>query len=106
VPAGVVLYVSLCGVPPFWASSRRSLAESIVRQEVSFASAKWASVSEECQDLVRRMLTKSPRRRISATEILCKSNSVLYCTLLYCTVLYCTVLCSNTLCCVTLFVIQ
>lgn len=83
----MVLYVALCGVPPFWASSRQSLAESIVRQEVSFASAKWGSISEEGKDLVHRMLTKSPKRRISATEILCEccTDTVPYRALQYCT---------------------
>ncbi|CAI5473890.1 unnamed protein product [Closterium sp. Yama58-4] len=68
--AGVVLYILLCGVPPFWASSRKCVAEAILKGSVSFKSAKWANASEECKELVRRMLTKDPRERITALEIL------------------------------------
>ncbi|CAI7870061.1 unnamed protein product, partial [Closterium sp. NIES-54] len=68
--AGVVMYIAMCGVPPFWASSNRSLAEAIRGKEVSFKSAKWAGVPEECKDLIGRMLVKDPKRRITALEIL------------------------------------
>ncbi|CAI5999578.1 unnamed protein product [Closterium sp. NIES-65] len=68
--AGVVMYIAMCGVPPFWASSNRSLAEAIRGKEVSFKSAKWAGVPEECKDLIGRMLDKDPKRRITALEIL------------------------------------
>lgn len=68
--AGVVLYVALSGIPPFWASSRQTLAESILNKDVSFKSAKWAHASAECKDLITKMLAKDPRHRISATEIL------------------------------------
>ncbi|CAI5946547.1 unnamed protein product, partial [Closterium sp. NIES-64] len=71
--AGVVMYIAMCGVPPFWASSNRSLAEAIRGKEVSFKSAKWAGVPEECKDLIGRMLDKDPKRRITALRYLCRS---------------------------------
>ena len=68
--AGVVLYIALCGVPPFWAASRRSVVAAILEKDVSFKSTKWAGISDDCKDLVARMLTKDPHRRITALEIL------------------------------------
>jgi len=60
-------------VPPFWASSRRSVAESILQQEVQFGEHQVGNISPECKDLVRRMLTKDVHQRITATQILGKS---------------------------------
>lgn len=68
--AGVVLYIMMCGVPPFWASSKRSVEEAILKGDVSFKSTKWAIVSEPCKHLIKRMLQKDPKKRISALEIL------------------------------------
>jgi len=36
--------VALSGVPPFWASSKQTLAESILAKDVSFKSARWGKV--------------------------------------------------------------
>lgn len=76
--AGVVMYIVLSGIPPFWASSRHTVAECIMKKDVSFRSAKWANVSEECIDLIGRMLIKDPKQRISATEILGMSACARY----------------------------
>lgn len=39
-------------------------------REASFRSAKWARVSEECKDLIGRMLRKDPHERITLLQIL------------------------------------
>ena len=70
--AGVVMYVTMCGVPPFWASSRDAVKKAIVEKEVSFKYPKWTTISLECKDLIRRMLIKNPSERISASDILGK----------------------------------
>ena len=68
--AGVVMYLAMCGVPPFWASSRPAVKEAILSKDVSFASPKWAIVSGECKDLISRMLNKNPRKRATPLTIL------------------------------------
>ena len=68
--AGVVMYLAMCGVPPFWASSRRAVKEAILSKDASFASPRWASVSGECKDLISRMLNKNPRKRVTPLTIL------------------------------------
>ena len=70
--AGVVMYVVMCGVPPFWASSRDAVKKAIVEKEVSFKYPKWLAISLECKDLIRRMLIKNPAERISASDVLGK----------------------------------
>jgi len=68
--SGVVMFIALSGIPPFWASMRQSIQECIRTKEITFKSTKWANVSAECKDLIWKMLRKDPEERISATEIL------------------------------------
>ncbi|CAI5477456.1 unnamed protein product [Closterium sp. Yama58-4] len=70
--AGVVTYVSICGHPPFWASASmgQSLQEAILTRDVTFATPGWVGVSAGCKELIRRMLHKNPRKRITLLEVL------------------------------------
>ena len=68
--AGVVMYVAMCGVPPFWASSREAVKQTILNKEVTFRGHMWAAMSEECKDLIGRMLVKNPTDRITPRQIL------------------------------------
>ncbi|CAI5932134.1 unnamed protein product [Closterium sp. NIES-64] len=67
--AGVVLYILLCGFPPFWAATNAELEQSVRAAAVDFRHPRWAAVSDGAKDLVKRMLMKDVRRRISALEI-------------------------------------
>ncbi|KAF6985282.1 hypothetical protein CFC21_003168 [Triticum aestivum] len=69
---GVMLYILLCGVPPFWAQSEHGIFNSILRGQVDFNSDPWPRISGGAKDLVRKMLTSDPRRRISAHDVLSK----------------------------------
>lgn len=68
--AGVVLYIILSGIVPFWGASEAELEEEILTRNVSFASSRWSRVSPAARDLVGRMLVKEPGRRISAAGVL------------------------------------
>jgi calcium-dependent protein kinase len=67
---GVVLYILLCGLPPFWGSSDKEIFMSILRGNLDFTSAPWPSISEEAKDLVRKVLTLDPAQRPSISEML------------------------------------
>ncbi|PON82571.1 Calcium dependent protein kinase [Trema orientale] len=69
--AGVILYILLSGVPPFWAESEQGIFEEVLHGELDFSSDPWPSISEGAKDLVRKMLIRDPRRRISAHDVLC-----------------------------------
>ena len=69
--AGVVLYVVLAGYTPFPSKNKREAFESTAKGEYHpMAGGVWDTVSEGAKDLVRRMLTVDPVRRISTAEIL------------------------------------
>ncbi|XP_051150747.1 calcium-dependent protein kinase 20-like [Andrographis paniculata] len=69
--AGVIIYILLCGVPPFWDETEQGIFEQVLKGELDFASEPWPSVSEGAKDLVRRMLECDPRKRLTAHEVLC-----------------------------------
>ncbi|TKW17330.1 hypothetical protein SEVIR_5G359200v4 [Setaria viridis] len=67
---GVILYILLCGVPPFWAESEHGIFNAILRGQVDFSSDPWPRISPGAKDLVKKMLTTDPRKRISAYDVL------------------------------------
>ncbi|KAK4491935.1 hypothetical protein RD792_002717 [Penstemon davidsonii] len=68
--AGVILYILLSGVPPFWAETEKGIFDAILKEEVDFDSEPWPSISNSAKDLVQKMLTKDPRRRITSAQVL------------------------------------
>jgi len=68
--AGVILYILICGVPPFWAETEKGVAQAIVRSVVDFKRDPWPKVSENVKDLVRKMLDPDPSRRLTAQQVL------------------------------------
>ncbi|XP_019192790.1 PREDICTED: calcium-dependent protein kinase 1-like [Ipomoea nil] len=69
--AGVIVYILLSGVPPFWAENEQGIFEEVLHGELDFTSQPWPSISEGAKDLVRRMLIRDPRKRLTAHEVLC-----------------------------------
>jgi serine/threonine protein kinase len=68
--AGVVLYILLCGYPPFYSKSNRQTFIRTIRGMYRLEGADWDHISLEAKDLVQRMLEKDPRKRITTAEIL------------------------------------
>jgi len=68
--AGVILYILLCGVPPFWAETEQGVAQAIIRSVIDFKRDPWPRVSDNAKDLVRGMLNPDPKRRLTAQQVL------------------------------------
>ena len=66
---GVILYIMLCGYPPFYAKNDADIYEKIKRLPVSFKGDAWISVSDEAKVLIQKMLRKAPSSRISIGEV-------------------------------------
>ncbi|KAK6933622.1 Protein kinase domain [Dillenia turbinata] len=69
--AGVILYILLSGVPPFWAETEQGIFEQVLHGDLDFLSDPWPSISDSAKDLVRKMLVRDPRKRLTAHEVLC-----------------------------------
>ncbi|CAA6666644.1 unnamed protein product [Spirodela intermedia] len=69
--AGVILYILLCGVPPFWAETQQGIFDAIIKGVIDFATDPWPRISDSAKDLIRRMLSSHPADRPNAHEVLC-----------------------------------
>ncbi|KMZ73521.1 Calcium-dependent protein kinase 1 [Zostera marina] len=69
--AGVIIYILLCGVPPFWAETEKSIFYQVLHGSLDFESDPWSTISDSAKDLVRRMLVRDPKKRITAHQVLC-----------------------------------
>ncbi|XP_057754958.1 calcium-dependent protein kinase 2-like [Arachis stenosperma] len=68
--AGIMLYILLSGVPPFWAETEKGIFDAILEGVIDFESEPWPSISNSAKDLVRKMLTQDPKKRITSAEVL------------------------------------
>jgi len=68
---GVILYILLSGIPPFWAETEEGTHSEILQGKIDFESDPWPSISDSAKDLIRNMLTRDPKKRFSAHEVLC-----------------------------------
>ncbi|KAK8598177.1 hypothetical protein V6N13_095565 [Hibiscus sabdariffa] len=72
---GVMLYILLSGVPPFWAESENGIFTAILRGHVDFSSAPWPKISAQAKDLVKKMLTLNPKQSYGSHVICMILNS-------------------------------
>ncbi|XP_030500749.1 calcium-dependent protein kinase 1 [Cannabis sativa] len=68
--AGVILYILLSGVPPFWGENEQSIFDAVLRGHMDFSSDPWPSISSSAKDLVKKMLCSDPKERLSAFDVL------------------------------------
>ncbi|GAB2232748.1 hypothetical protein Droror1_Dr00011801 [Drosera rotundifolia] len=75
---GVMLYILLSGVPPFFlgqslvisAGTEHGIFNAILGGHVDFTSDPWPSLSPQAKDLVRKMLNSDPKQRLTAYQVL------------------------------------
>ncbi|MCE3049964.1 Phosphoenolpyruvate carboxylase kinase 1 [Datura stramonium] len=68
--AGVILYIMLAGIPPFYGDSTEEIFEAVLRANLRFPTRIFHSVSPAVKDLLRGMLCKDVSRRFSAEQVL------------------------------------
>ncbi|EGR33828.1 protein kinase domain protein [Ichthyophthirius multifiliis] len=67
---GVILYIILCGYPPFNANNDVAIMEKVKTGIFSFSGNEWNYVSNEAKQLIKQMLEKNTKKRISAEQAL------------------------------------
>jgi len=82
---GVMMYILLCGYPPFsgscgnacgWAQGgacdlcQLNLFNNIQDGKYEFHQREWGDISAEAKDLIEKLLVKTPKRRLSAGDVL------------------------------------
>ena len=64
------MFSLLCGSVPFYGDDELEIVKSIQRGELYFEDPIWKSVSSSAKDLITKLLTKNPVRRLSASGAL------------------------------------
>jgi len=67
---GVIMYVLLCGYPPFYGETDADVLAKVRLGNFSFNAADWKSVSEDAKNLIRMLLKMNPRDRYTAEQAL------------------------------------
>eukprot|EP00344_Euplotes_crassus_P003715 CAMPEP_0197005654 /NCGR_PEP_ID=MMETSP1380-20130617/30537_1 /TAXON_ID=5936 /ORGANISM="Euplotes crassus, Strain CT5" /LENGTH=241 /DNA_ID=CAMNT_0042424861 /DNA_START=269 /DNA_END=995 /DNA_ORIENTATION=- len=67
--AGVMLYIMLCGYPPFYGENDQEILEAVIAGEYDFDDEVWDEVSDEAKDLINNLL-KPEQERLTPKEAL------------------------------------
>ena len=59
----MVLYILLCGFPPFFDEDNDKLFEKIKKGKFGFPSPAWDDISEDVKSIIRNLLVVDPSRR-------------------------------------------
>ncbi|GMH39496.1 hypothetical protein BSKO_07394 [Bryopsis sp. KO-2023] len=67
---GIILYILLSGMPPFFGNSENQIFESIMKDPLDLKSDPWPGISDAAKDVVKKMLVHDPSKRATADEVL------------------------------------
>lgn len=65
---GVILFILLSGVPPFEGKDDQEILESVATGNLEFKNELWKGVSFGAKKMVRRMLERDIKKRVSIEE--------------------------------------
>lgn len=54
--AGVILYIMLCGYPPFYGNNNAEILKCVKKGVLDFSSEEWAEISPTPIDLIKKMI--------------------------------------------------
>ena len=67
---GILMYIMLCGEPPFQGETEEEIFENIKKGKLSFSKPEFSNVSDNCIDLIKKLLAPNKDNRIKASEAL------------------------------------
>ena len=67
---GIILYILLCGFPPFYDENNDVLFKMITEGKFDFPSPYWDDVSDLAKDLIRKLLCVDPKNRLNGDQIM------------------------------------
>lgn len=71
--AGVILYILLSGVPPFWGKTKSRIFDAVRAANLCFPPHPWDSISSSAKDLITGMICINPLKRLTAAQVLAHS---------------------------------
>ena len=67
--AGCILYILLCGYPPFFGDDDNEILQMVAKGKFDFDGEEWNEVSKEAKDLIKKLICK-PEKRLTTQEAL------------------------------------
>lgn len=67
--AGCILYILLCGYPPFYGDDDQEILAMVQKGKFDFDGEEWDEISKEAKDLIKKLICK-PEKRLTAQEAL------------------------------------
>jgi len=67
---GVIMYILLSGSPPFYGNTEQQIFSAVLKGELHLQGGPWRKVSPSAKDLIRKMLVRDPKARLTASEAL------------------------------------
>jgi len=69
---GIIMYILLCGYPPFFddGENMAALFEQIMSGSFEFADPYWTDISAQAKDLIEHLLVVDPLKRFTAAKCL------------------------------------
>jgi len=67
---GVIMFVLLCGYPPFYGDTDADVLAKVRLGSYTFNPKDWKAVSEDAKDLIRNLLKTEPKDRFAANQAL------------------------------------
>jgi calcium/calmodulin-dependent protein kinase I len=67
---GVIMYILLCGFPPFYEENIAVLFEQIIEGSYGFPDPYWTNISESAKDLIRHLMDVDSTTRYTAEQAL------------------------------------
>ncbi len=61
--AGVIMYILLCGYPPFYGNNKAEIFNKISHCVYSLTTKEWTNVSQQAKDLIVKLIEKEPKKR-------------------------------------------
>ncbi|XP_023601767.1 MAP kinase-activated protein kinase 3 isoform X3 [Myotis lucifugus] len=71
---GVIMYILLCGFPPFYSNTGQAISPGMKRRirlgQYGFPNPEWSEVSEDAKQLIRLLLKTDPTERLTITQFM------------------------------------
>ena len=67
--AGCILYILLCGYPPFYGDDDMEILQMVQKGKFDFDGEEWADITKEAKDLIKKLICR-PEKRLTAQEAL------------------------------------
>ncbi|XP_046622381.1 MAP kinase-activated protein kinase 2 isoform X1 [Neodiprion virginianus] len=71
---GVIMYILLCGFPPFYSNHGLAISPGMKRRirlgQYDFPAPEWSNVSQDARDLIKEMLCTDPAQRLHIDQVM------------------------------------